>query len=246
MWFSNKIYQISLIFSLFLLVVNGCKKKTIELEIPQIDSIYDVDSNVYKTMKIGNQWWMIENLKVKKFRNGVPINSAQSSNSWKNKTSSYCLYDANSNAPGLLYNWYAVVDSNEIAPEGWHIPTDDDWKVLEKYLGMTQLQTDSISWRGKDQGDQLKIKGLKGWKRYEDVWPTNKSGFTALAGGCRLQDGVWADPGLSATGFWWTATENSISGTAWYRHLDYKKENIFRHSISKNYGMSIRCVKDIQ
>ena len=246
MWFSNKICQISLLFSLFLLLGNSCKKKTIELEIPQVDSIYDIDSNVYKTMKIGNQWWMIENLKVKTFSNGVPISSAQTSSSWQNKKSRYCLFDDNALAPGLLYNWYAINDTNKLAPKGWHIPTDDDWKELEKYLGMSQLQTDSISWRGTDQGDQLKIKGLKGWKRYEDVWPTNKSGFNALAGGCRLQDGTWGSPGLFATAFWWTATENSTGNTAFYRHIDYKKENIFRHSISKNYGMNIRCIKDIQ
>ena len=91
--------------------------------------------------------------------------------------------------------------------------------------------------------DTTKIEAPKGWTKYSNIWGTNESGFTALAGSCRLFNGTFGDPGLFSTGFWWTAA--SYPGNqAWYRYLDYKNANVFRSHTQKNYGFSIRCVKD--
>ena len=168
--------------------------------------------------------------------------------SWANtKKGSYCKYfndDNNAAIYGLLYNWYAVADTGNIAPIGWHIPTDDEWKELEKHLGMSQTDADKVNWRGSDEGDKMKIHAPYGWTRYGSIWATNESGFTALAGSCRLFNGIWGDPGTFATGFWWSASQHTSNNQAWYRYLDYKKSNVFRYYGSKNYGMSVRCVKD--
>jgi uncharacterized protein (TIGR02145 family) len=226
----------------FLFSFSSCdKNKTVTPEI-ETGSVMDIDSNIYKTVKIGNQWWMAENLKVTKYRNGTSIQQNQSNNVWQNLSSSYCIYDNNPQAPGLLYNYYAVTDTNILAPAGWHIPSDDEWKQLEIYLGMTAETANKVNWRGYNEGDKLKIEGPNGWSEFDNIWGTNESGFTALAGGCRLYNGVWGDPALFASGFWWTSSLNQDQ--AWYRNLDYKKSNIFRFYGSKNYGFSIRCVKD--
>jgi len=224
------------------LFISSCKKEKIEIEVPLYDSIYDMDSNVYQTVKIGNQWWMAENLKTKKYNNGENIRQAQGDAFWIQQKPAYCKY--NENANDLLYNWYAVTDTNGLAPKGWHVATDNDYKLLEIHLGLTQAQADSISWRGTNQGEKLKAKGLVSWRKYEDVWNTNSSGFNATAGSCRLPNATFGSPGLFSTGFWWCATEAIANNKAYYRHLDYKTKNILRHSENKNYGMSVRCVKD--
>jgi len=226
-----------------LLLITACKKEDQEPSPAETGTVTDIENNVYKTVKIGNQWWMAENLRVKTFRNGVPIPHAQDFNSWILSTSAYCIYDDNNDAPGLLYNWYAVSDAGNIAPEGWHIPTDSEWMEMELYLGMSQTEADKLNWRGINEGEKLKIKGGSGWTAYDNVWSTNESGFTALAGSCRLFDGKWGDPGLFANGYWWTSSELSRD-KIWYRYLDYKEKRIFRSTVPKEYGFSIRCVKD--
>lgn len=242
---SNKIITCLLLLAGFvLLFTTACKKKEKTSPVQETGSVTDVEGNVYKAIKIGNQWWMAENLKVKKYRNGNPIPQSQSDTQWKDTLSAYCLYDNNPVSPGLLYNWYSVHDTNNIAPAGWHVPSDDEWKVLEQYLGMSKSDADKMNWRGTHEGDKLKIAAPQGWTSYGAVWATNESGFTALAGGCRLFNSVWGDPGLFSTGFWWSSTENTSNKQAWYRYLDYKNTNVFRFYGSKNYGFSIRCVKD--
>ena len=90
---------------------------------------------------------------------------------------------------------------------------------------------------------KLKEKGTVSWTRFEDVWGTNESGFTAKAGGCRMPTGIWGTPGLFATGFWWSSTEKQ-DGKLWYRHLDYKRSDVFRQYGNSNYGFSVRCIKE--
>lgn len=232
-----------LLIGLILLFMNSCKDDNNPTPVKETGTVTDVDNNVYQTIKIGNQWWMAENLKVTKFRNGNMIRNAQSNADWNDTVAAYCLYDNNSNAPGLLYNWYAVNDKVGIAPHGWHIPTDEEWKTLEKYLGMSQTEADKLSWRGNNEAANLKMESPNGWSIFENIWSTNESKFTALAGGCRLFNGTWADPGLFATGFWWTSTSHP-DNEAYYRYLDYKSSQIFRSHVPSNYGMSVRCVKD--
>lgn len=104
---------------------------------------------------------------------------------------------------------------------------------------------DRTGWRGSDEGDALKERGVDNWFRFDPVWASNRSGFSALAGSCRLFNGEFGVPGRRYTGFWWTATERTGDPSkAWYRYLDYKSSKIFRQYFSKRYGCSIRCVKD--
>jgi uncharacterized protein (TIGR02145 family) len=224
----------------------GCKKSETTPSL-ETGTLIDIEGNVYKTIKIGEKWWMAENLKAKKFRNGndIPEISGSQMEDWKNATgAAYCQYNENPDAPGLLYNWLAATDSNNIAPQGWHLPTDEEWKELEMQLGMTREAADKSSWRGTHEGDKLKISGADYWAAYGSVWATNESGFSAMAGGCRVFDGTWSSPGgLFYMGFWWTSTPQQ-GKDAWYRYLDYKNPNVFRSHASKLYGFSIRCVKD--
>ena len=238
---------ILLLCGIFFINIGGCKKTDDSPIIVETGSVTDVELNVYKTIKIGNQWWMVDNLKVKKYRNGLNINmiGQQDSLSWVSTNSgAFCLYTENPNAPGLLYNWYAIHDTNKLAPEGWHIPSDEEWKELELYLGLSQDEARKTSWRGTHEGEKLKMTGQETWSGYQNIWATNESGFSAEAGGCRLFDGRWSTPsGFGYTGFWWTSTEY-MSEHAWYRHLDYKNAGIFRSHVIKTYGFSVRCIKD--
>jgi uncharacterized protein (TIGR02145 family) len=222
----------------------GCKKETTPtISLPQFDSIIDIDSNYYKIVKIGNQWWMAENLEVKTFNDGTPIRLSESDEFWKDSVSSYCRYKNDVNAPGLLYNWFAVNDNRKIAPAGWHVATEQDWQNLESFLGMPENELVKNGWRGTLEGSKLKVYGKTGWLTEVEEWPTNESGFSAKAGSCRKQNGVWGEPGLTQTGFWWTATEAS-KGKVYYRYLDYKNTKVFRHHDYKNCGLSVRCVRD--
>ena len=222
----------------FLLMILYCCNKE-NNDQPETDSITDIDGNVYKTVKIGDQWWMAENLKVKRFRNGDSINFVDNSDTsrWHNTdTSAYCKIDTN----GFLYNYYAISNPGNIAPEGWHVPGDDEWKKLEIYLGMGEDDVDKVNWRGNNEGN--KLKNQKGWNNSLntiELWGTNESGFSASAGSCRMFTGQW---GSNGTGFWWTATMHE--NQPWYRYLDINKANVFRFYGPKTYGFSVRCVKD--
>jgi uncharacterized protein (TIGR02145 family) len=256
MTFSRKTLAYTILaFAQLLLFANGCKKDS---QTPatalQTDSITDIDGNVYKTVKIGNQWWMSENLKVRKYRNGQYLFATTSSTTlatWDTITKgALCLYnDDLTDSTGYLYNWFAISDTNNIAPQGWHIPTDDEWKQLETTLGMSQSDADKSGWRGTGIAEKLKMKGQDYWADYGTIWNTNQSGFSAMAGGCRMFNGTtalnqWSTPsGLKYAGFWWTASQNT-EGEVWYRNLDYKNSTVLRAHTYKNYGFSIRCVKD--
>jgi len=191
----------------------------------------DIDGNVYKTVKIGNQIWMAENLKVTRYRNGDPIPNVTGKTQWKNlKTGAYCNYDNNSsNAKtyGRLYNWYAVNDSRNIAPAGWHVPTDKEWKQLENYLGS-------------EAGGKLKERGTIHWKS-PNKGATNSSDFTALPGGYRTNNGPFYVIGLGAD--FWSATQYN-SYYAWYRYLYYYGSDVYRNYYGKRYGFSVRLVRD--
>ena len=181
-------------------------------------TVTDTDGNVYQTVKIGSQWWMAENLRVTHYRNGDAIPNVTDNTEWSNLTTgAYCNYDNyanNADTFGSLYNWYAVSDSRNIAPEGWHVPSDDDWKTLEMYLGMSQSEADGIEWRGTDEGS--KLKSTSGW--YSDGNGTDDYGFSAPPGGIRFYDGHYGKVGYEAR--FWSSTESDSYGT-WNRALSY-------------------------
>ncbi|MFC1553371.1 fibrobacter succinogenes major paralogous domain-containing protein [candidate division KSB1 bacterium] len=213
---------------------------------PPTGTVTDIDGNVYETIIIGNQEWMVTNLKVTKYRNGdaIPKVSATGYSSWTRlSTDAYCKNYSILAHPeyGHLYNWYAVDDSRGLAPAGWHVPTDDDWKELEMFLGMSQTDADGGGYRGTDEGGKLKETGTSHWSN-PNTGASNGSGFTALPGGFRSYvNGYFGFPDRYA--YFWSSTEAS-SSSAWFRRLYYKNADVMRNSHDKREGCSVRCVRD--
>lgn len=239
-----------ILIGLLLVVISSCKKKEDVAPAMETGTVTDVTGRVYNTVRIGNQWWMAEDLRTIKYRDSSTLFVAPPppfDTTWQHFTQgAYCYNLDNQNSiVGTLYNWYAVTDPRGLAPAGWHIPTDGDWQQLEEALGMSADDANNTSWRGTHEGEKLKVTqgATGGWNNYGTVWNTNESGFNALAYGCRMFDGNWGDPRQGATGFWWTASA-APANQAWYRYLDYKNANVFRYYGSKAYGFSVRCVKD--
>lgn len=231
---------------IFIILANSCKKDESNSSF-DVGTVTDIENNTYSTVKIGNQWWMSENLKTKKYRNGISLLNLSTNDtaSWSAAvTGAFCSYDNSANATGLLYNYQAIVSDSGLAPDGWHIATDEDWKMLEKFLSMSSESADRTGWRGTDQADQLRSSGADYWNRYEEIWSVNSYRFSALAGGCRLPNGIWSTPtGLRFSGFWWAATTFNLN-ESWYRMMDYKSSQIFRSHGNIHYGFSVRCVKN--
>jgi uncharacterized protein (TIGR02145 family) len=202
-------------------------------------TVTDIDGNVCKTVKIGNQWWMAENLKVTHYRNGDPIPNVTSSSEWTSlSTGAYFFYDTCC----YIYNWYAVDDSRNIAPTGWHIPTDEEWKQLEMYLGMSQSEANDTDFRGTNEGSKMAGNAsLWNGGSLENNAAFGESGLSALPGDFR------ASTGHDFSGYndvtFWSSTEDS-SSDAWSRALYYKNSGVSRDSYPKRSGVSVRCVKD--
>lgn len=210
-----------------------------------VTTVTDIDGNVYQTLMIGTQVWMAENLKVTHYRNGNPITNETNPYIWEDLTTgAYCNYNNDENnvaVYGRLYNWYAVVDFRNIAPAGWHVPTDEEWKQLEIYLGMSQTDADAYGGRGADEGGKLKETDTAHWSS-PNTGATNESGFTALPGGFRYDaPGTYYNVGSTAQ-IWSSTAYNSIS--AWYRYLHFNSSLVSRYRSGKQSGLSVRCVKD--
>ncbi|OFX61607.1 MAG: hypothetical protein A2046_09905 [Bacteroidetes bacterium GWA2_30_7] len=197
------------------------------------NTVTDIDGNVYTTVTIGTQVWMAENLRVTKYRNGNPITNITDNTQWSNLADgAYSTYnnDAN-NAPvyGHLYNWFAVNDSRNIAPAGWHIPTKTEWTTLTTYLGGASVA-----------GGKLKETGFIHWNS-PNTGATNESGFTAVPNGSRYVNGSFYYLGILSN--IWTATESTANATwlitmgSGYSYVDYTYDD-------KKLGFAVRCVKD--
>ena len=198
-------------------------------------TLTDIDGNVYKSIKIGDQWWMAENLRVSKFRNGDEISYTATNSEWRTLTiPSYCYYnngfEAYAQVYGFLYNWKAASDSRNIAPEGWHVPTEAEWRTMVDYLGGSAMA-----------GGKMKEAGTKHWFS-PNTGATNSSGFSALPSGSR---------GASTGEFGWLGTGNdywSISANsyiyAWAFYVGNNITDCLQLSHNKNNGFAIRCVKD--
>lgn len=228
------------IFGIFFFLFLSCKKEDKVDKIPnETSTMQDVEGNVYATVKIGNQWWMAENLKVKKFSDGSLINEIAISvndSVWENTSEgAFCSIDSRY---GLLYNWNAVSDTKKIAPDGWHIPTDEEWKTLEKTLGMSDNETNGLAWRGSNVGLLLMKTSIE-WMNPIEIY-TSKEGFNAIPSGCRVFNGNVNNE--NNTAFFWTSSE--YNNQAWYRYLDSQNKGVYRQFTHKNYGFSIRCIKD--
>jgi uncharacterized protein (TIGR02145 family) len=195
--------------------------------------VTDIDGNIYNTILIGTQVWMVENLNTTKYRNGVNIPNITDNLAWDNLNSgAYCDYNndpSNSNNYGRLYNWFAVVDTRNICPTGWHVPTDADWTTLVNYLGGSSVA-----------GSKLKEIGSTHWNAY-NTGATNSSGFTALPGGYRNYDGLFNS--INNLGYWWSTTKNQYD-LVWARSMSGSQSSVSRYDYIDRNGHSVRCIKD--
>ena len=195
----------------------------------------DQDGNVYKTITIGSQTWMAENLRTTKYREGSTIPEVTEMETWDNIIDgAYCNYNNTKGADtistyGRLYNWYAVSDSRNLAPSGWHIASHNEWLQLTDYLGGLG-----------EAGGKLKETVTTHWKAPNEK-ATNESGFTALPGGHRHPNGNFSY--IGSNGFWWCATVG-VTNDAWSRIISYNTSDILDLKYEKEWGFYVRCVKD--
>jgi uncharacterized protein (TIGR02145 family) len=215
---------------------------------PNDSTISDIDGNIYHTVKIGNQTWMVENLKTTKYNDGTAISSVTDQKSWNSRTTgAYCCYSndtLNKKLYGCLYNWYAV-KTGKLAPSGWHVPTDAEWTILKNYLianGYNYDGSTSSNYIAKalaaNTGWTLStITGAVG----NDLSKNNKSGFYALPGGIRHEDGFMFIGNYS---YWWSNTTQTNASYAWLRSLYYNNSDFDRGGYNKFGGFSVRCVRD--
>jgi uncharacterized protein (TIGR02145 family) len=203
-------------------------------------TVQDYNGNSYQTIQIGEQVWMQENLKATYYANGDPLQYIEIG--WDTlgvSDRAYCWNDGNGDTYGALYTWAAATNDTSsnlipsgvqgVCPNGWHIPSDEEWKQLEAFLGMSLSDLDKISWRGTDQGTQLKTGGA--------------SEFEALLGGFRYSSGSAFTPGNY--GAFWSSTEYELSThSAYYRMLDISSLVSRNHDYTKQYGLSVRCIHD--
>jgi uncharacterized protein (TIGR02145 family) len=202
-------------------------------------TVTDIDGNVYNVVKIGCQCWTKENLKTTSYADGSAIVEIQDSTAWANNwntgsnTPAWCYYDKSSsnNANyGKLYNWYAVADPRNVCPAGWHVPSDNEWTILSDTLGGITVA-----------GGKMKTTTL--WKN-PNTGATNSSGFSATPGGDRMYSAYFFDLGFRV--FWWSSSEYSTDN-AFLRFIEYDSQALWGfngNSSKKNYGYSVRCVKD--
>ena len=208
------------------------------------DAIQDSrDSQIYQYKTIGTQVWMTENLAY--------LPSVVGPGTGSNSTAYYYVYGYdgsdvatakatdNYSTYGVLYNWTAAQSA---CPSGWHLPSDAEWKQLEKSLGMTDAQANSINFRGThNEGNKLKEAGTVHWNS-PNTGATNETGFTALPGGYRAESNIFSI--LGETGNWWSSTFYN-SDNAYYRSMSYVQSGVYRSDEGKNeYGLSVRCVRN--
>ena len=203
-------------------------------ELESIQTVTDIDGNVYRTVKIGGKIWMAENLRVTHYRDGTPIPYVLAEDQWSQLTKgAYCL-DQNDPAAyketyGALYNFYTVSDTRGLSPEGWHVPTAEEWRELIEFLG------------GEDRaGGTMKDVGSSLWKIPTHA-ASNESGFSALPAGGRGRLGDVGEIGYYAT--WWSSTADDPL-YAWHWGLYPDKNSIRYNPGHKASGFSVRCVKD--
>ena len=195
------------------------------------ENVSDIDGNIYHSVSIGTQVWMVENLKTTKFNDGTAIPMVIPDSIWEFLiTPAYCWYNNDEtifkNPYGALYNWYTV-NTGKLAPKGWHVPSDADWQVLVDFLGGTLVgggkmkEIDTIHWHNPNEG------------------ATNSSGFSGIPGGSRDEGSM----SIGIYGFMWSSTEYDAS-FSYDRTLFNNTPYVFRNIIPKTFGLSVRCLRD--
>jgi uncharacterized protein (TIGR02145 family) len=198
-----------LLIIVFSMLTYSCKKDDTNNDPEPGGTVTDIDGNVYHTVTIGTQTWMVENLKTTHYRDGEAIPYVTDSAIWNGlSTPAYCFYNndavANKATYGALYNWYTA-SSPKLCPVGWHVPTDAEWTTLMTYLGGQIVA-----------GGKLKEQGTAHWNS-PNTGADNSTGFTAVPGGCRTM-GLIQFYEIGTFGYWWSSTETSAK-FAWYRYI---------------------------
>lgn len=217
---------LSLIVISALLLASSCKKGD------DTEQITDGDGNVYTSVKIGTQVWLKENRKTTTYNDGTDIPQVTDNTAWSGlSTPGYCWFNNdinNKDIYGALYNWYAV-NTGKLCPDGWHVPTDEEWDVLVEYTGGISAS-----------GGKLKETGLNHWND-PNLDATDAYGFTAVGAGYRDIAGPYKN--LKIDTYWWSSTTHSADD-AWARYIFYYNAIVFRVTDDNNYGQSVRCMKD--
>ena len=212
-------------------------------------TITDNDGNSYKTIVIGKQIWIAENLKTTKYNDGTIIPDVIDSTVWHKLTSgAQCTYNNTTNfdfinTNGRLYNWYAV-NTGKLCPTGWHVPSNNDWDTLITYLAKNKYSLDSSN---KDIAKSLA--SSSGWLTDDvpnnignDQSKNNSTKFSAVPSGCITSIGGFISFGKVA--HWWSSTTETRTGEAYFLHMHSNSSKMDRHFCHASYGFSVRCVKD--
>jgi uncharacterized protein (TIGR02145 family) len=226
-WFCLLIVM-GLVFNL----TNSCKKD--EGNNSQSGAITDKDGNVYTSVTIGTQVWMVENLKSTKYNDGTGIPNVTENTEWANLTTpGYCWYNNDVSTYratyGALYNWYAL-STGKLCPIGWHVPSDEEWTTLATFLGGENIA-----------GGKLKEAGTTHWLS-PNTDATNETGFTALPGGLRgYSNGIFIS--IGQYGYWWSSSLD-FGNQFFVRNLFNNTALVWKSACDKQSGLSIRCLKD--
>lgn len=222
------------------MVAYNSASKTVKINvISPFSTITDIDGNIYSTLIIGTQVWMLENLKTTRYNDGSEIPLVSDAAAWGALTPGYCWYNNDSatykKPYGALYNWYAV-NTGKLAPTGWHVATDADWTTLTGHFG-----GDSVA------GGKMKTTGTieagTGLWHAPNALATNESGFSAVPAGFRDKNGAFDAIGFAS--FWRSSSEFSTE-YAWSRTIFSSSyfTRVLRNAPAKNIGYSVRCVRN--
>lgn len=242
----NSAICLTVVSSTLLILAISCKKEGND---PSV--IKDGDGNLYTSVKIGTQAWLVENLKTTRYSDGTSIPLVTDNTEWYNLSApGYCWYDndatGNKNAYGALYNWYTVA-TGKLCPEGWHVPDDSEWKIMEDYLiangfNFDGSTTDNLIAKALASTTDWEVSSFPGVVGNTDYpLKRNVTKFSALPGGNRLSLGLFEY--IGGAGVWWSSTEESLTG-AWSRFILSTSRSMTRTNLSKNGGLSVRCVED--
>jgi uncharacterized protein (TIGR02145 family) len=196
-------------------------------------TVNDIEGNRYKTVKIGSQTWMTENLRTTRYNDSTIIRVIEENDAWAAQSAPACCWYKNSEEAfksmyGTIYNWYAV-NTGKLCPVGWHVPSKAEWDLLEEFLGGSATA-----------GGILKETGDEFWQT-PNTGATNQYRFSALPGGLRYLDGEFRDFGFG--GYWWSSTELN-EDRAYFRHIFYQDGSFFSFDNEKRNGFYVRCIKD--
>jgi len=230
-------------------------------------TVADIDGNAYRTVVIGEQEWMVENLRVTRYTNGDPIPTDFNDHEWENTTEgAYAIYPHDSitgfhtaeevlEAYGALYNWHAV-QTGSLCPEGWSVPSDGDWTQLVDSLmakhdlhnlwGISDVDgvgnaLKSCRQANSPLGGGFNTSRHPRWDPHDTHYGMNAFGLSLLPGGSRIPSGEYFL--LGTTGYWWSADEHSVN-YAWSREASKDLGNLGRYFPDKSSGFSVRCIRD--